>query len=291
VTALTWDQVGQRIYETGVDHGVLYKPDVSGDYTTGVAWNGLTSVNETPTGAESNKQYADNIVYVNLQSIEEFGCTIEAFTYPDEFMACDGTSTPEPGVYVGQQPRETFGFSYRTLIGNDLVQTQYGYKLHLVYGALASPSEKTNATVNDSPEAATFSWDVTTTPVEAPSPLKPTAKMTIDSTKVDAGALSDLEDLLYGTVGTDPSLPLPAAVIAIFEASLTEAVPTEPTFVGGTNTITIPTVTGVIYKIAGVVVAAGDVVITENTLVTAEPAAGYKFPVPTDDDWLYPFTP
>lgn len=295
MTQLKWDQVGERVYETGVDHGVLYLPDSNGVYDTGISWNGLTAVNESPSGAESTAQYADNIKYLNLVSAEEFGATIEAFTYPDEFGVCDGTAEPEAGVLIGQQARRTFGFSYRTRVGNDLVGTDYGYKLHLVYGALAAPSEKSYATINDSPEAITFSWEVTTTPVEVGEidsvEYKPTATLTVDSTKVDATALAALEDLLYGTVGTDPQLPLPADVIALFAGTVTEVTPTAPTYNDATDTITIPSVTGVQYLIDGEVVAAGPVVITEDTVVTARPAPGYSFPEVTDDDWFFNHTP
>lgn len=286
---ITWDAPEDRVFETGVDHGVLYLPDAGGVYDSGFAWNGLVSVTETPTGAESNKQYADNIVYLNLLSVEEFGATIEAFTYPDEFAECDGTAVPQPGITVGQQTRKAFGMSYRTKKGNAL-NSDLGYKLHLVYGALASPSEKSYTTVNESPEAMTLSWEITTTPV-AVTGLKPTALLVIDSTLVDADALAELEEFLYGTVGTDPSLPLPDAVLAIFAGSLTEATPTEPAFNSGTNTITIPTVTGVEYVVDGEVVPAGALVITTDTLVTARPIAGYKFPDVVDDDWFYNHTP
>lgn len=293
MTALAWDLIGQRVYETGVDHGVLYIPDVAGAYSDGFAWNGLVSVTESPTGAEASPQYADNIKYLNLVSYEEFGATIEAFTYPLEFGQCDGSASPEPGVFVGQQNRKTFGLAYRTRVGNDLEGTDYGYKLHLIYGALAAPSEKAYNTINDSPEALTFSWELSTTPVDVGTiggvTYKPTASLTIDSYTADAGALAELEDLLYGTVGVDPQLPLPAAVIALFTGTTTLATPTEPTFNQGTNTITIPTVTGVIYKINGVTKPAGPVVITTNTVVTAHPAPGYRFPAVTDDDWFYPF--
>lgn len=224
---ITWDAAGQRVFETGVDHGVLYIPNAQGVYANGVAWNGLTTVTESPSGAESNKQYADNIVYLNLISAEEFGATIEAFTYPDEFGQFDGSAQPEPGVYVGQQARKAFGLAYRTLLGNNLEGTDFGYRLHLVYGCQAAPSEKAYATVNDSPEAITFSWEVTTTPV-AVTGLKPTAQLTIDSTKVDPAALADLETILYGTtadpgaeppvVDAAPRLPLPDEVIALFAA-------------------------------------------------------------------------
>jgi hypothetical protein len=285
MTALTWDGVGDRLYETGVDHGVLYIPDVSGDYNNGYAWNGLVSVTESPSGAEANAQYADNIKYLNLLSAEQFGATLEAFTYPPEFGQCDGTAEPQPGLLLGQQGRKTFGLSYRTRLGNDLEGTDYGYKLHLIYGAVAAPSEKAYSTINDAPEAITFSWEISTTPVQVTG-YKPTASLTIDSTQVDAGALADLEELLYGTVGTDPSLPHPNDVIALFDGSIVEATPTAPSFNSETNTITIPVVTGVVYKIDGEIVT-GTVVITENTVVTADPASGYSFPPVTDDDWLF----
>lgn len=217
MATLTWDATGSRLYETGVDHGVLYLLNSQGAYANGVAWNGLTAVTESPSGAEANPQYADNIKYLNLLSAEEFGCTIEAFTYPDAFAQCDGTASPSAGVSIGQQTRKTFGFSYRTKLGNDIDGSDHGYKLHLIYGALAAPSEKAYATVNDSPEALTFSWEVTTTPVDVPG-YKPTAQLTIDSTKVDALDLAALEELLYGTANTTAELPLPAEVIALFAA-------------------------------------------------------------------------
>lgn len=217
MAALTWDKAGERVYETGVDHGVLYIPNETGVYAEGFAWNGLVSVSESPSGAEPSPQYADNIKYLNLISAEEFGATIEAFTYPDEFAQCDGTASPVEGLTIGQQARKTFGMSYRTLVGNDLVGTAYGYKLHLIYGALAAPTEKAYNTVNDSPEAITFSWEVSTTPVEVPN-FKPTASLTVDSTKVSPAAMKKLEDVLYGsgtTTTTGPKLPTPAEVIAL----------------------------------------------------------------------------
>lgn len=288
MTQLVWDQTGARLYETGIDHGVLYIPDESGEYANGVAWNGLTSVSETPSGAEPNAQYADNIKYLNLFSAEEFGATLEAFTYPDEFAQFDGLGTPIAGVTVGQQARRSFGLSYRTKIGNDINGDDHGYKLHLIYGCSASPSEKAYNTINDSPEAITFSWELSTIPV-AVTGMRPTSIVTIDSTKVDADALSDLEDMLYGTGGSDPHLPLPDAVIGLFEGTLTEVTPIEPLFDSGDNEITIPVVTGVVYRIGGVIQEAGTVVITEDTVVTAHPAAGYIFPDVVDTDWLYIF--
>lgn len=286
---LTWDATGERFYETGVDHGVLYIPNNSGVYNNGVSWNGLTSVTESPSGAEANAQYADNIKYLNLISAEEFGATIEAFTYPDEFAQFDGLATPSAGVTVGQQARKTFGLSYRTKLGNDLEGDDLGYKLHLVYGCTASPSEKAYATVNDSPEAITFSWEIATTPV-AVTGLRPTSILTIDSTKVDAGDLGDLEDFLYGTAGTDPSLPLPNAVLAIFSAGLTVVTPTAPTYDGGTKVITIPSVTGVTYYMDDVVLTSGaQPAITEDKIVVARPNTGYRFPDVVDDDWFFDF--
>jgi hypothetical protein len=295
---LNWDQTGERLFETGVDHGALYIRDDQGDYSEGHAWNGLTTVTESPSGAESNPQYADNIKYLNLVSAEEFGATIEAFTYPDAFGQCDGSAAPSDGVHVGQQSRRSFGFSYRTRIGNDVEGDDLGYKLHLVYGALAAPSEKAYATVNDSPEATAFSWEITTSPVAVPGvnplnnkPYRPTAQLTIDSTKVDADGLAALEELLYGTEGTDPRLPLPGEVIALFEGTVTEVAPAQPAYDAGTDTITIPATVGVDYLIDGVVQAAGPVVITEDTIVTARPQDGYSFPDGVDDDWFYDYTP
>lgn len=213
---LTWDAVGERFYETGVDHGVLYIPNVSGVYTTGVPWNGLTAVTESPTGAEGNAKYADNIKYLNLISAEEFGATLEAFTYPDEFQQFDGLYVPQPGVAVGQQPRKMFGLSYRTRMGNDIEGEEYGYKLHLVYGCIATPSEKAYNTINDSPEAITFSWTISTTPAPVTS-HKPTALIVIDASVVDPADLTTLEEALYGDATTGVAhLPTPDEVIAMF---------------------------------------------------------------------------
>ena len=289
MTALLWDQVGERLYETGVDHGVLYIPNNNGEYIAGFAWNGLTTVTESPSGAEPQPQYADNIKYVVLTSYEEFGGTIEAFTYPDEFMQCDGTASPSAGIAIGQQPRHTFGCSYRTRLGNDIEGADHGYKLHLIYGATASPSEKAYSTINDSPEALNFSWDFTTTPIDVPG-YKPTSYITIDSTKVDSTALAALEQLLYGTVGVDPALPSPADVLAVFAGTVTVVHPTAPTYDSGTDIITIPTVTGVEYLVDDVVVPAGAFgPITADTLVRARPTTGHIFGVTDDDDWLITF--
>jgi hypothetical protein len=215
---LVWDQIGERIFETGVDHGVLYIPDNSGVYTTGVPWNGLVSVSESPSGAEASAQYADNIKYLNLVSAEEFAATIEAFTYPPEFGPFDGLAAPEVGLYVGQQARTGFGLSYRTSIGNDVDGTAHGYKLHLVYGCLAAPSEKAYGTINDSPEAITFSWEITTTPAPVTG-MNPTSLIVVDSTEVDELNLVTLEEALYGDSTSGVAhLPTPDEVIAIIAA-------------------------------------------------------------------------
>lgn len=283
---LTWDDTGKRFYENGVDHGVLYLP-TNGQYTKGYAWNGLTTVTEAPSGAEPNPQYADNIKYLSLTSAEEFGATIEAFTYPDEFAECDGTASPAPGVSVGQQPRKSFGLVYRTKIGND-VNEDLGYKLHLVYGAKANPSEKAYATVNDSPEAITFSWELTTTPV-AVSGKKPTAILTVDSTKVPQSNLAALEAVLFGSAGADPRLPLPDEVIGMLAGSLTEVTPTTPTYTPASRSIALPSVTGVVWYVDGVpktgtvTHAAGS-----KAVVKAVPNTGYKFPPIVQDTWVYP---
>lgn len=214
---LTWDDTGKKIYETGVDRGVLYPIATGSTYSTGVPWNGLTAINESPSGAESNPQYADNIKYLDLTSAEEFGFTIEAFTYPAEFEECDGSAELAEGVIIGQQTRKMFGFSYRSLVGNDTRGIDFGYKIHLVYGCKASPSEKSRSTVNDSPEATTFSWEVTTTPVNV-NGHKPTSHLIVDTTIADATKVKALEDKLYGddSAGT-PSLPTPDEVYAMFQ--------------------------------------------------------------------------
>lgn len=217
MSKLVWDATGERLYETGVKQGVLYVRDASGAYPKGVAWNGLTAVTESPSGAEPSPLYADDIKYLNLMSAEELGGTIEAYTYPDEFKACNGEADLVAGVSIGQQSRKTFGVSYRTVIGNDVESNEYGYKLHLVYGALASVSEKAYATINDSPEAITFSWEFSTTPVNV-SGFKPTSIITIDSTKVDAEKLAALEAILYGSDSEEARLPLPDEIATMMGA-------------------------------------------------------------------------
>ena len=213
---IVWDKTGERLYETGVKNGVLYVQE-GGAYPKGVAWNGLTAVTESPSGAEATPLYADDIKYLNLISTEEFGATIEAYTYPDEFAACDGSAALVDGVMIGQQARKTFGLCYRTTIGNDTNGNDYGYKLHIIYGALAAPSEKAYATINDSPEAITFSWEVTTTPVNVTG-AKPTASITIDSTKATPEKLTALEKILYGDAEVEARLPLPDEIKGIFTA-------------------------------------------------------------------------
>ena len=225
---LVWDKTGEHYYETGVKNGVLYPMSASGTYPKGVAWNGLTAVTESPSGAEPTALYADDIKYLNLMSNEEFGATVEAYTYPDEFAECDGSASLTEGVYIGQQARKTFGLCYRTTLGNDSKGNDYGYKLHIIYGAMASPSEKAYSTINDSPDAITFSWELSTTPV-AVANFKPTASLTIDSTKVDPQKLAELEEILYGKDGTgedhstgavDPRLPLPDEIANIMKGSV-----------------------------------------------------------------------
>lgn len=218
MSKLVWDATGERKYETGVRNGVLYVMAEGGTYPKGVAWNGLTAVTESPSGAEATALYADDTKYLNLISAEEFGATIEAYTYPDEFAECDGSATLAAGVTIGQQPRKTFGMSYRTVYGNDVNNENYGYKLHLIYGAVAAPSEKAYATINDSPEAITFSWEVKTTPVNVTG-HKPTASLTIDSTKVDQAKLKKIEDILYGAAEGEARLPLPDEIIQIIQAA------------------------------------------------------------------------
>jgi hypothetical protein len=213
---LVWDKSGEHYYETGVDHGVLYVRN-AGVYEKGVAWNGLTAVTESPSGAESNPLYADNIKYLNLISAEEFGATIEAYTYPKEFEACDGTAELAEGVLIGQQTRSTFGLCYRTRVGNDVDGDSLGYKLHIIYGCLASPSEKNYQTVNDSPEAISFSWEISTTPVDV-NGKQPTASLTIDSRTADPAKLATLEAKLYGSENEEPTLPLPDEIATMFAA-------------------------------------------------------------------------
>lgn len=218
MSKIVWDQTGSHYYETGVKKGVLYLQTAEGKYENGVAWNGLTAVTESPSGAEATPLYADDIKYLNLMSVEEFGATVEAYTYPDEFAACDGSAELVAGISIGQQPRSVFGMSYVTTIGNDTEGNKHGYKIHIIYGAMAAPTEKAYATINDSPEAITFSWELTTTPVSV-NGHEPTASVTIDSTKVDKSKLDALEAVLYGSESQAARLPLPDEIVTLVGAA------------------------------------------------------------------------
>lgn len=250
MSKIVWDKIGEHFYETGVDHGVLYVSS-GASYATGVAWNGLTAVNESPSGAESSAQWADNIKYLNLVSAEEFGATIEAFYSPVEFDVCDGTVEAAPGMMIGQQSRKTFGFVYRTKLGNDQTGQDYGYKLHLIYNCTAAPSERSYATVNDSPEAATLSWEVTTTAVDVPG-YKPTASITIDSTRAVPSNLRKLENILFGTETTEPRLPLPAEVLSIMNTppavTISTTAPDSTTEIGTSGKTVADFQTGILVR-------------------------------------------
>lgn len=300
---LTWDGTGEKVYETGVDHGVLYMPNASGVYDDGVAWNGLVTVTESPSGAEANKTYADNIIYGNLISAEEFGATIEAYTYPDEFSEYDGSALPVPGLSIGQQVRKTFGMSYRSLVGNDIDGTDHGYKLHLLYGLTASPSEKAYGTVNDSPEMITFSWEVTSIPTNVTG-MRPTSVITVDSTQVDPDALAALEELLYGTVATEPSLPTPDEVIALFAGT---ALATGVVVTGDVDSIDITgTTTNYLFTVEawdgdnynvvvggdGVTEAAAEALVLSDGIhrVTLSAAAGFYVPAAQQDVFIVTVT-
>lgn len=295
MTKLAWDQVGQRRYETGVDHGVLYRADGTGAFNLAYPWNGLTTITESPSGAESNKQYADNIEYLNLLSAEQFGATLEAFTYPDEFEECDGTAVVN-GVMIGQQGRKSFGLSYRSKVGNDQ-DDDLGYKIHIVYGCKAAPSEKARTTVNDSPEAMGLSWEISTTPVQVTGTnpdtgkeFKPTSHLVIDSTQHTTAAMQALEDILYGTAGADGRLPSPNEVISLFAGAIVEVTTVDPTYNASTDIVTIPAVTGVQYLVDGVEVPSGPFgPITGDVVVTAVPEAGYSFTATSDNDWTIRF--
>lgn len=257
MSELVWDQTGERLYETGVKNGVLYPQNVSGVYPLGVAWNGLVSVTESPSGAEATPIYADDTKYLNLLSAEEFAATIEAYTYPIEFEACDGSANLTTGVSIGQQTRQAFGMAYKTTLGNDISGNEYGYKLHLIYGGLAAPSEKGYQSINDSPEAITFSWEVNTTPVTV-TDLKPTANLIIDSTTVDAGKLATLELILFGTTGVDPRLPLPNEVKTLMT--------TTPSAVELTTALPADAATDVAID-ADIVLTFNNAIVSENVLV------------------------
>lgn len=288
MTKLEWSRAGEKEYETGVSHGVLYPRDNTGKYPEGFPWNGLTSVTDSPSGAESNKQYADNEVYVNIKSAEEVGGTIEAFMAPRQFAECDGTREPIPGLQFGQQTRRSFGFSWQSRVGNDIEGTDYGFKIHLVYGADANPSEKQYQTINDSPEPSALSWEYTTIPVASGIPgLRNVSKLTIKSTDLAPAALEALLDVLYGTDSTPARLPSPREVYEIALAGEpSEIRPAKPTFVD--DVITIPVVAGAEYRIGGVVQEAGPLpAITEDTLVSVHSKPGYTFPSNYDNTWLF----
>lgn len=298
MTALAWDQTGQRRYKNGVDHGVIYLRDEDGNYVEAAVWNGLTTVTESPSGAESNKQYADNMVYVNIKSAEEYGATIEALYFPDLFRRCDGTLEVETGVYAGQQVRESFGFSYRNFIGNDLTD-QEGEEIHLVYGCDAAPSEIPHNTINDSPEAGAFSWEITTIPAYVGTvggvEYRPTAHIILDSTKMDPAKLATLKDILYGTVGDDPRLPLPAEVFSIVGTGTTDVdlqdYANQPSYDDTTHVITLPAVTGVQWTIDGEDVASGAqpaLGVGEVAVVNATPTTA-AYNIVGDDQWIYEY--
>ena len=287
MSKLTWDTIGERIYETGVDQGVLYVMGETG-YGNGVAWNGLISVNEQPTGAEPNPQYADNIKYLNLISTEEFKATLEAFTYPKEFEVCDGSAALTNGVLIGQQSRKTFGLAYRTIVGNDLDDSA-GYKIHLIYGAVAAPTDKSYKTINESPEAITFSWELTTTPVSVTG-FKPTASLVVDSTKVSPSNLAALEAVVFGSVSGDASLPMPDEVLAIFNVDYVS--PEAPAFNASTGVVTIPDQEGVVYKIGSEILVAGaqdPLVPNTPTTITATADTGSTLDPLATAEWTFEY--
>lgn len=294
MSKLQWNKVGENKFETGCDRGVLYHRDIdTGEFNIGYAWNGLTNVTKSPSGAEPNKQYADNKVYLNILSAEEFSFTIEAFTYPDEFAINDGSAEIAPGVTIGQQNRRPFGMSWRTLIGNDTEMLDHGYKIHVAYNALAAPTEQASGTVNESPEASAFSWECSTTPVEVEGtnpatgkPYKPTATLVVDSTKVPEANLTAIEDILYGTVGQFPRLPLPNEIIELASGAVAVVETDAPTYDAGTDIVTIPNVVGVQYSVNGEDVAAGAYgPITEDTVVNARAKDGYRLSETSDRNW------
>lgn len=289
MSKLTWDAPGTRLYETGVDHGVLF-PTRNGVYQTGVPWSGLTTVTESPSGAEPTPIYADNKKYLNLMSAEDFGFSIEALYYPDEWEECDGSAEIAPGISIGQQARKPFGFSYRSLLGNELEATEHGYKLHIVYGGLASPSERSRASVNETPEAATLSWDITTTAVDVPG-FRATAHVTIDSTKTPASVMAAIESILYGTNGQDSRLPTPAELMALQQDAATVVAPAAPTFTPATGAIVIPTApAGVEYRRVDTdVVVTGTVTVAAGKTLGIRALAkpGFAFIPDQDDYWSF----
>lgn len=301
VGVLTWDGAGKRLYETGVDQGVLYIPDTNGAYVDGVAWNGLTGVTESPTGAEANAQYADNIKYLNLYSAEQYEGTLEAFTYPDEWHQFDGNyvdGVTYPGVILGQQARKSFGLSYRTKLGNDLVGDDYAYKLHLVYGLKASPSERAFTTINDSPSPITFSWSINSTPTSVTG-RSPLSLLTVDSSKAFSANLTALNTLLYGQVAANPQLPTPDAVLALMRATTVTPInllTTPPSVVTAGGTVTLPAQTGIQYRRmdTGALVTTSFVISPINTSVivkvetiAAVPSLAYYFGPNVQQQWVF----
>ena len=283
---LTWDNTGERLYETGVNRGVLYIPNQQGVYDRGVAWNGLTTVTESPSGAEPTAIYADNIKYLNLIAAEEFAATIEAYMSPKEFDQFDGLATPAPGISIGQQTRRSFGLSYQTRVGNDIEHQDHGYKIHLLYGATAAPSERSYTTINDTPEAMSLRWELSPNQIDVGEGYKPTSLIPIDSTKVAAPQLAELELALYGSPATEPRLPSPAEVIAMFTAGAIEVTTVEPTYDNITHMITIPSVTGVVYSVDGIDRPAGPFgPSVEDTIVEAFAAPGYILSGESEDTW------
>jgi hypothetical protein len=261
MSILVWDQTGERLFETGVKNGVLYVQDNNGAYPSGVAWNGLVSVTESPSGAEATPLYADDTKYLNLVSAEEFGATVEAYTYPDEFAECDGSADIATGVMIGQQARSQFGMAYKTTLGNDVAGNSYGYKLHLIYGALAAPSEKSYQSINDSPEAITFSWEISTTPVVV-TDKRPTASIVIDSTKANGTKLGLLEDILFGTEGASPRLPLPDEIATLFADA-------EPSALALSSIVPADDATGIAID-ADIVMTFNNEILNESIVIASE---------------------
>jgi hypothetical protein len=291
MSKLIWDAPADRKFEAGVDQGVLYVQAPDGSYPKGVAWNGMTGLTESPGGAEPTDLWASNKKYASLRAAETLGATLEAFTYPDEFAECDGSKELVPGIVIKQQARKTFGLCYRTKIGSAAdPDMESGYKLHFIYGASANPSERAYTTVNETPETVTFSWELVTTPVDVPG-FKPSAALELDSTKVDPTQLAELEAILYGAVGVDPRLPLPAEIITLMTG--TEATPDNPTFVAATGVLTIPNTTGVDYLVDGEIVVSGPMSALAggvSVTVTAAPKTGYFLAEGANTTWTFTST-
>lgn len=296
MTRLQWNAAGANKFQAGVQNGVLYVRDTNGNYQDGVPWNGLTNVTESPSGAEPNKQYADNKVYVILKSAEEFAATIEAFWSPKEFDLCDGSASPTPGMYMGQQARRSFGFSWVSLLGNELVGTDLGRRMHFAYGCDAAPSEKANATLNESPEAGTLSWEITTNALDVGTidgvAYRPVAHVYVDSTEVSAATWTSLENIAYGSGIGQPRLPMPQEIFDLINGGVVAVnlglAANQPSFDSGTGVITLPNVTGVQWKVNGANRAPGAqpaLTSGQTATVLATPLAGYR--LQGDDDWVF----